>query len=114
VLAESVRLVLGMTLVGRLLGIEVARLMWQVAVFAATGLAVSAAVGSAASLSLSAGVALPGRVLFETLGGAATLVVAVILLVVRFPRYAPLQRFEAVRLWHGRVLDAMHMKVSHQ
>jgi len=102
-----------MRLVGRLLGVASARLWWQVALFAAMGLAVSLSVGAAAMAGHAAAVPLFARVLIETAVGAAVLGSGVLLLLQRFPGYAPLQRFEAVRRWHGRVLDALHMKLSH-
>ena len=113
VAAEWLRLALGMRLVGRLLGVASARLWWQVALFAAMGLAVSLSVGAAAMAGHAAAVPLFARVLIETAVGAAVLGSGVLLLLQRFPGYAPLQRFEAVRRWHGRVLDALHMKLSH-
>ncbi|MBC7730443.1 MAG: oligosaccharide flippase family protein, partial [Bacteriovorax sp.] len=113
VAAEWLRLVFGMRLVGRLLGVAPARLAWQVALFAAMGVAVSLTVGAAASLGHAAALPLFARVLAETAAGAAVLGSGLLLLLQRFPGYAPLQRFEAVRRWHGRVLAALHMKVAH-
>ena len=113
VAAEWVRLLFGMRLVGRLLGVASAPLGWLVALFAAMGLGVWLAVGAAALVGQATGLPLVGRVLIETAGAAAVLGTGVLLLLQRFPGYAPLQRFEAVRRWHGRVLDALHMKVSH-
>ena len=113
VAAEWLRLVFGMRLVGRLLGVAPTRLAWQVALFAAMGMAVSLIVGAAASLGHAAALPLFVRVLIETAAGAAVLGSSVLLLLQRFPAYAPLQRFEAVRRWHARVLDTLHMKVSH-
>ena len=113
VVSETVRLALGIRLVQRRLGIDAARLGWQVALVAITGLGVALAVGLAASLGMSAGLPLLARVMLESLAGAAAMSLAVLWLVIRFPGYAPLQRFEAVRRWHGRVLAALHMKVSY-
>ncbi len=113
VLGEWLRLGFGMHLVGRLLGVAPARLAGQVALFAAIGLAVSLVVAAAAMLGHATALPLFARVLVETLAGAAVLGSGVLLLLQRFPGYAPLQRFEAVRRWHARVLAALRMNVSH-
>lgn len=110
VLSEVVRLALGMRLVQQRLGIAATRLLGQVALFATTGLGVAIAVGLAASVGMAAGVPLIGRVALETLAGAAGTGLAVLLLVMRFPGYAPLQRFETVRRWHGQALQAIRLR----
>ena len=111
VLSETVRLALGMRLVKRRLGIDAPRLWGQVALFAITGLGVAIAVSLAASVGMAGGVSLLGRVLLETLAGAAATGLALFLLVIRFPGYAPLQRFETVRRWHGHALRALQVRV---
>ena len=113
VLAELLRLALGLRLVARLLGIPAATLGWQLALFAATGLGVWLAVGGAASVSLAAGVPLVGRVLLESMAGAVVLGGGLLWLIFRFPGYAPLQRFEALRRGHARVLQALRVKALH-
>ena len=113
VLAETVRLALGMRLVARLLGIAPAQLWWQVALFASIGLVVSMAVGVAASVGLAAGLPLIGRVLLESLAGAVALGGGVLFLLLYFPGYAPLQRFDSVRRWHARLLRALQVQALH-
>lgn len=110
VLAEVARLVLGMRLVTRLLGIDAAALWRQVALFIATGLAVWVAVGVTASFSLAAGLPLVARALLEAATAAAALGAIVVWLLARFPSYAPLQRFDSVRRWHGRLLRALRLR----
>ena len=110
VVAEAVRLGWGMRLVGRLLAIDAARLWAMVALFAATALLVSTAVGLAASASLAAGIPVPGRVLLEVLAGALATSGLGVLLVLRFPGYAPVQRFDTVRRWHARLLQALRFQ----
>ena len=111
VLAETVRLGLGMRLIGRLLEINAVRLWAMVVVFAATALLVWTAVGMAASMSLAAGIPLFGRVLLELLAGALAMGALGVLLLIRFPGYAPLQRFDTVRRWHARLLQALRSEV---
>lgn len=113
VLAEWLRLALGLHLLGRLLGVGTDRLWSVVALLAVVGLGVALAVGGAASASLAVGLPLFGRVMAETVAGAAALGGSVLILLRRFPAYAPLQQFEVVRRWHGRVLAALRMKVAH-
>jgi lipopolysaccharide exporter len=113
VLAEVARLALGMHLVTRLLGIDAAALWRQLALFVATGLVVWVVVGVTAAVSLAAGLPLPARVLLEAATAAAALGGIVVWLLARFPAYAPLQRFDAVSRWHGRLLRALRLRVLH-
>jgi lipopolysaccharide exporter len=107
VVSETARLALGVRLVQRRLGIDAARLGWQVALVAITGLGVAAAVGLAATFGMSLGLPLLARVMVESLAGAATAGLAVLWLAMRFPGYAPLQRFETLRRWRGVALHAL-------
>ena len=113
VIAELVRLAFGIRLMGRLLQIDSAQLLGQGALFVVTGFAVWAGVGVAASVGLGVGMPLVGRVLLEFLVGAVAFGGLILLLAQRFPDYAPLQRFEAVRRWHVRLLQALRVQVSH-
>lgn len=113
VVAELVRLALGARLVQRRLGIAPARLGWLAALFAVTGLAVAASVGTAAALTAGQGMALLARVVIESLAGAAALAVVLLWVATRFPGYAPLQRFEAVRGWHLRLLQVLQVRAAH-
>jgi lipopolysaccharide exporter len=112
VLAELLRLALGLRLLGRLLKIGAAQLWRQVMIFLAVGAAVSTCVGAAMSVGLAAGWPLLGRVLFESTAGAVVLGGCVLMLLASFPGYAPLQRFDAVRGWHARLMRALHVQVS--
>lgn len=110
VLAETVRLGWGMRLVGRLLEISSARLWTLAALSAATGLLVFAAVSLTASACLRAGIPVPVRVLLEVLAGALSVGGLGVVLLLRFPGYAPLQRFHTVRRWHARLLQALRFR----
>ena len=110
VLAEVARLALGMRLVSRLLSIDAVVLWRQLALFISTGVTVWIVVGFAASASLAAGLPLLARVLLEAATAAAALVGIVVWLLARYPAYAPLQRFDAVRRWHGRLLRALRLR----
>ncbi len=107
VATELLRVTLGMLLVGRLLGIPVAALARLLALFAATGLAVWCAVAAALAAAHAAAWPLGGRVALEAGAGAAAFAGILLLLTWRWPRYAPLQRFETIRRWHGRLLARM-------
>lgn len=113
VIAELLRLALGIRLMGRLLELGSAPFFGQGALFVVTGFVVWAGVSVAASVSLGMGAPLVGRVLLELLVGAAAFGGAILLLAQRFPHYAPLQRFDVVRRWHVRLLEALRVQVSH-
>ena len=112
VVSELLRVTLGVLLVGRLLEIPVASLVRLLALFAVTGLAVWCAVAATLAASRAAGLPLVGRVALEAGAGAAALACMLLLLTLRWPRYAPLQRFETVRRWHGRVLAVLQPSES--
>lgn len=108
--AEVARLALGLQLVGRLLDIPFDRLKWPLLLFAFMGLAVWLSVSAAASVA--ARVPLPLRVALETLCGLAALL-GVLLSIARLGRhYAPLQRFEVVSRWHGRLVAAAFPRMA--
>ena len=113
VAGELVRLVLGARLLQRRLGLAPARLGWLAALFVGNGLAVAIAVGSAAALAADLGLGPVARVLVESLAGAVALAGVLFWLATRFPGYAPLQRFEAVRGWHLRLLQALRVRAAH-
>lgn len=113
VLAEVARLALGMRLVRHLLNIDAAALWRQLALFIATGLVVWAVVGVTASFSLTARLPLLVRVILEAAAAAAALGGIAVWLLARFPAYAPLQRFDSVRRWHGRLLRALGLRALH-
>ncbi len=112
VVAEMLRIVLGLWLLGRLLEIPIARLARLLLLFIATGLAVWSAVAAMLMATTAAGLPLVGRVLLETLAGGAGLGGVLLLLALRWPDYAPLQRFETVRRWQVRALAALHPRAS--
>ena len=101
VLAEALRLALGLGLLAHLLAIKPSRLVGLLALFVGLGLTVTVAVGAAATATLSVGLPLLARVAVETLMGSAALLICLLLLTLRFPRYEPLQQFESVRRWHA-------------
>jgi lipopolysaccharide exporter len=114
VLAEVIRLVWGLRLVSRLLGIAASQIWWQAGLFVLFGLVIYAAVGGAARLGLSFGLPLPGRVALETAVGLITMAGCLAWLLSCFKTYAPLQRFDSVSRWHRQVLQALQFKVSIQ
>jgi O-antigen/teichoic acid export membrane protein len=107
VLTEALRLAAGLALVARLLALPLARLAGPLLLFAATGGAVWCAVAGAMATGLATGVPLAGRVAFETLAGGATLTATLVAIARRCPHYAPLQRFESLRRWHGRLMASV-------
>ncbi len=102
--AEVVRLALGLRLVQRQLAIAHRQLHWPLLSIAGTGLAVWIAVGTACNVAATFHWPLPLRVLLETLCGAAALAGMLAWIARRSLDYAPLQRFEAVSRWHGRLM----------
>lgn len=109
VAAEAIRLVFGLRLVGRILGVTPSACWAPVAASAAVGAAVYAAVASGAAASLAAGWPLAARIAVEAGAGALSLVVSLWLLVAGVPGYAPLARFESVRTLHDRLLAALRL-----
>ncbi len=103
-IAEVARLALGLQLVRRLLAIEHRQLHWPLLLFAATGLAVWTSVSVAFAVAAVTHLPLPLRVLLETLCGAAALAGMLALIARRSLNYAPLQRFDTVSRWHGRLM----------
>jgi lipopolysaccharide exporter len=114
VVAELIRLVWGVRLVSRLLGIPASQMWWQAGLFVLVGSVIYVAVGGAAMLGLSFGLPLLGRIFLETVVGLLTVAGGVAWLLSRFKTYAPLQRFDAVSRWHRQVLQTLHFKVSVQ
>ncbi len=113
VIAETARMLLGIRLLARLLPVRAAALWGLLALLAAIGAAVWASVAATASIAATAALPLPLRVLLEALAGSTMLAAALLLLLRRFPAYGPLQRFDVLRRWHGRVLRALHAPVLH-
>jgi O-antigen/teichoic acid export membrane protein len=108
VATEVVRLALGLRLASRLLAIAPATLGRLLALFGGVGLGVGGAVAATLAATTAAGLPLLARVALETLAGAAALIAALVLLAMRGADYGPLQRSEAARRWHGRLLAALH------
>ena len=113
-LTECLRLALGLRLVGRLLTVPLLRLGQVCLVSVGVGGAVGCAVAATLAIASAAGLPLLARVSLEALAGAAVFSSSLLILAVRFQRYAPLQRFETVRQWHGRLLVALAQKVALQ
>ncbi len=109
VIAEVVRLFLGVRLLARLLPVRAAALWGLVALLALIGSAVWASVAMTASLAADSALPLPARVLLEAMAGAVALAVALLLVLHRFPGYRPVQRFDTLRQWHARLLRALHV-----
>jgi len=109
-LAELLRLVLGLHLLGRLLDIAALRLWRLAGLLLLTGLTVLAVVHLAATLGEAGGLPLPGRVVLDAAAGALALGACTALLLLRFPDYAPLQRFDALRRWHANALRVLHFR----
>jgi lipopolysaccharide exporter len=114
VIAELLRIVLGVALVGRLLNIPLRRLLQLLGVLVATGAAVWSGVAATLSATTAAGLPLAARLPLETLAGGVTLAGTVLLQALRWPHYAPLQRFETVRRWHARAMARLHPRESFQ
>ncbi len=108
VLTEALRLAFGLRLVADLLEIPIARLGQLLLLFGATGLVVWSAVAATVAAGVAAQWPLIVRVGLETLAGGVALVASLLTLAIRCPHYAPLQRFDTVRRWHGRVLAVIH------
>ncbi len=113
VLAEALRLTLGMRVVSVRLALGPWRGPRLMAVFLIEGALVFGAVHLAAATAAAAGWAVPWRVAFETLAGLCTVGAGALLLLVLYPTYAPLQRFESVRRWHGFALQSLPRRRSH-
>jgi len=103
-LTEVLRLALGLRLVGRLLEIPLAHLRQMLLLVAAAGGAVWCAVAAMQAASHAAGLPLIARVPLESIAGSLAIAGALLLLAIRCPHYGPLQRFEAIRLWHARLM----------
>jgi O-antigen/teichoic acid export membrane protein len=104
---ELVRLAFGLRLVARALDIAPAALGRLLLLFLAVGAAVGAVVAATLAATSAAGVPLPARVALESLAGAAALAGALLLLALRGTNYGPLQRSEAARRWHLRLVSAL-------
>jgi len=113
VLAEMVRLALGVQLVAKLLGISSAGIWRQLGLVAVLGGAMWLAVSGAYSAGQASGWSLPARVILEALAGALVMSSGLLALVLAFPAYAPLQRFDSVRRWHGQILRALRGPALH-
>lgn len=111
VAAEALRLAMGLRVVSIRLALGPWRCVRLMAVFLIEGLLVFGAVHVAAAAA--AGWAVPWRVAFETLAGLCTVGAGALLLLMLYPAYAPLQRFDSVRRWHGSALQWLPRRRSH-
>jgi O-antigen/teichoic acid export membrane protein len=107
VATECVRLALGLRLVSRALEIAPAALGRLMLLFVAVGAGVGSAVAATQAATTVAGVPLPARVALESLAGAAALAAALLLLALRGAHYGPIQRSEAARRWHLRLVAVL-------
>jgi len=113
VAAEALRLALGLRVVSIRLALGPWRCLRLVAVFIIEGGLVFGAVQLAAAAAAAAGWAVPWRVAAETLAGLCTVCAGALVLLARYPAYAPLQRFDTVRRWHGFALQWLPQRRSH-
>lgn len=109
VASELVRLVFGLRLVARTLGMPMSACWTPLGAGVAVGAAVYVSVGGAGLISHAAGIPLAGRFAAETGAGALALALSLLLLAAALPAYPPLARFEAVRRWHGQLLAALRL-----
>jgi lipopolysaccharide exporter len=110
VIAEYLRLVLGLGLLARLLPLSRAALARLLAGLLLAGLAVFAAVWSAAHATAAAGWPLAARLAAEAAAAAAVAMAAALLALHQGAGYGPLQRFEALRRWHQQALRLARME----
>lgn len=113
VAAEALRLGGGLLIVCRLLGTPPWRYGRLLALFVVEGALVFAAVHAGAALGTEAGAPLVTRVIGEAAAGLVAGAALLVVLVKAAPAYAPLQRFESIRAWHARALQAMTLRASH-
>ena len=110
--AEALRLAMGMRVVSHRLGLGPWRCLRLVAVFCIEGGLVFLTVHLAAAGVGAAGWAVPWRVAFEALAGLCVVCAGALVLLARYPAYAPLQRFDTVRRWHGFALQWLPQRRS--
>ncbi len=113
VAAEVLRLALGLRVVSSRLALRPGRCLRLVAVFLIEGGLVFGAVHGVAAAATAAGWPVPWRVAVETLAGLCTVCAGALVLLARNPAYAPLQRFDTVRRWHGFALQWLPQRRSH-
>jgi len=111
-ITETLRLAFGLHLVGRLLHIPLGRLAKLLLLLAAIGGAVWCSVATMLAVGAAAGLPLFARVSLESLAGVTALAASLLVLALRWPHYAPLQRFASVRRWHGRLMAILHPRTA--
>jgi O-antigen/teichoic acid export membrane protein len=109
VVAEVLRLAFGLRLVMRTLGMTPGEGWAPIAASIGVGAAIYAAVGGTAAVAQSVGFTFAVRLAAEAGAGALAFVASLLFLVAAAPGYAPLGRFESVRLMHGRLLAVLHL-----
>ncbi len=112
VATEAVRLAAGLRLVGLLLEIPLAALGRLLVLLAAVGAAIWFTIAATQALATAGDIPLLARVPLEFLAGSAAFAAALLALAVRFAHYPPLQRFEAARRWHLRVMAVIHPRAA--
>ena len=110
VAGELLRALLGLHTVARVLHIRRSRVVSLVSLFIVEGLAVHAMVDLVHGVARDAGLSLPWRLLAEALCGGGTVLGGLMLLLFAFPGYRPLQRFDALRSVHDRVLSGLQIR----
>ena len=107
------RLAMGLRVVSRRLALGPRRCLRLVAVFVIEGGFVFGAVHLAAAGAAAAGWAVVWCIACEALAGLCVVCAGALVLLVRYPAYAPLQRFDTVRRWHGSALQWLPQRGSH-
>ena len=112
VLAEFLRLAMGLHVVSRRLAMEPWKCAQLAVVFVIEGAMVFCTVSLAAWFAQQAEWKLVWRVVFEVLAGLGVVCAGALVLLARYPTYAPLQRFDTLRRWHGSALQWLPQRGS--
>ena len=112
VAAEFFRLAMGMRVVSQRLALGPWRCAQLSCIFLVEGALVFGAVAVAAWLANEASWPVAWRVVFEVLAGLCVVCAGALVLLARYPAYAPLQRFDTVRRWHGSALQWLPQRGS--
>ena len=103
---------MGMRVVSQRLALGPWRCAQLSCIFLVEGALVFGAVAVAAWLANEASWPVAWRVVFEVLAGLCVVCAGALVLLARYPAYAPLQRFDTVRRWHGSALQWLPQRGS--
>ena len=109
VVAECLRLAFGIHVVARVLEVGQWVLWRPIAACVVVGVMVYGAVSASEMAALAEGTSLSVRFALECAGGLLAMLLFLLGLLALVPRYSPLARFASVRLWHARLLAALHL-----